>query len=249
MNRESVYFVSDLHLGASYSGIRVDRQDRLLELFTEIKSQASHLFILGDLFEFWMDYPNFIPRHPFTVLRALADVVDAGVEVHYLAGNHDFYLSDFFHDQLGIHTHSGPLSLSLQGKKILLLHGDGLAAGDRAYRLVKRIMRHPLSLWLFRILHPEWGWKLAHSVGNASRDRQPDRDKHLPEYESAVRKLLSQGNDLVAHGHTHTPWIKELPEGIYVNTGEWFRDLNYVVLKDGIPQLFNFESKGEKTRH
>ena len=242
MGRETAYLVSDLHLGASYPGIRADREERLLDLLLQIKRQGSHLFILGDLFEFWMDYPNFIPQKPFSVLRALADLADAGVDVHYLAGNHDFHLGPFFQEQVGLHTHPGPLSLHLQGKRMLFLHGDGLAASDRAYRLVKRVMRHPLSIRLFRMLHPEWGWRLAHGVGNASRDRQPDRDKHLPEYEVAVRRLLGQGHDLVAHGHTHTPWIKTFPEGVYVNTGEWFRELNYVVIEEGMPRMRRFDA-------
>src|SRR4051812_32331691 len=149
------YFISDLHLGARYRGMPAERETWLLRFLREDAPRASHLFILGDLFEFWMEYGSYVPKYHFRVLAALEALVRSGVEVHYLAGNHDFSLGPFFADQLGVKVHADEIRMDLQGQRLLLLHGDGLAASDGRYRLMKKVFRHPLANFLFRLLHPD----------------------------------------------------------------------------------------------
>ncbi|HEX2612341.1 MAG TPA: UDP-2,3-diacylglucosamine diphosphatase, partial [Fibrobacteria bacterium] len=120
------YFVSDLHLGTRYAGARADRAEKFEQFVEGLQGQASRLFLLGDLFEFWMEYKHFIPKAQFGVLAALRNLRNSGVPIDYLAGNHDFNLGTFFRDSLGIETHDGPLAVELQGRRVLLLHGDGM---------------------------------------------------------------------------------------------------------------------------
>lgn len=233
MSKEIIYFISDLHLGAEYHRATRDREIHFQNFLGNQASKASHLFILGDLFEFWMEYESFIPKHHFGTLAALERLVRKGVRVHYLSGNHDFNLGRFFSDSLGMEVHHGPVPIELQGRKLLLLHGDGLANPDWKYRLAKWITLHPLSNAGFRLIHPDWGMWLARYLSRISRDQHGNRPRLLPEYEKACRGLLSKGYDAVIHGHTHVGFVKKLPEGIYVNSGEWLERMEYVSMRDG----------------
>ena len=140
-------FVSDLHLGTRYAGARQDRAGKFEQFVEGLQGRVSRLFLLGDVFEFWMEYRHFVPKAQFGVLAALRNLRRSGVAIDYLAGNHDFNLGTFFSDELGITTHGGPFAVELQGKRVLLLHGDGMDPGDKAYRFVKGVLRHPLSNW------------------------------------------------------------------------------------------------------
>ena len=242
MSEKIAYFVSDLHFGASYGKAEAGREERFHQFLKDITPKASHLFIIGDLFEFWMEYGHFIPKNHFATLSALGQIAQAGVEVHYLCGNHDFNLGSFFDQHLKIKTHSTSLSITLQGKKLFLIHGDGLAKSDWKYRLARKIIRHPLSNFCFKLLHPDWGMRLAFLVGKTSRDQHDYRPRLLEEYEAASRDLLKQGHDILIHGHTHAAFIKTFPEGIYINSGDWLQHTRYIEMRDGTCELREYKS-------
>lgn len=168
------YFISDLHLGARYRGLDPGREALVLRFLEEKASTGSHLFILGDLFEFWMEYARFVPKEHFRILAALEMLSRSRVEVHYLSGNHDFNLGAFFRDQLGLVVHSDEIRMELQGKRLLMLHGDGLAPSDWKYRIMKKVLRHPMSNRCFRLLHPDFGMGLALAASKASRGYHRD---------------------------------------------------------------------------
>lgn len=240
----AAYFVSDLHFGARYARARPGREEEFIHFLAEKASGGTHLVILGDLFEFWMEYRDYVPKRHFRVLSALSRLADSGVEVHYLAGNHDFNLGAFFRESLGLNVHPGPLSLALQGRRILLQHGDGMASGDWKYRLVKGVMRHPLSNTLFKLIHPDWGMALAKRLSQLSRDRHGNRPRFMPQYEAASRKLLARGtHDVLMHGHIHAGFVKQVPEGVYVCTGEWLERMEYVVMENGECRLETWDPR------
>jgi UDP-2,3-diacylglucosamine hydrolase len=235
------YFISDLHLGARYQGLDPHREDLVIRFLRERAASASHLFILGDLFEFWMEYASYVPKEHFRILSALAELVGAGVEVHYLNGNHDFNLGRFFRDQVGLNVHADEIRIELQGRRLLLLHGDGLAKSDWKYRIMKRVFRHPLANFCFRLLHPDFGMGLAMAMSKASRDRHQNLPRHREEYESAGRAILADGRqDILMHGHTHLAFVKSWPEGEYVNSGEWLTRMEYVSMREGQCRIEKF---------
>lgn len=230
---QPIYFISDLHLGADHRHARKDRETHFQRFLDTRASGASHLFILGDLFEFWMEYRSFIPKHHFATLAALERLVRKGVEVHYISGNHDFNLGTFFAETLGLKVSHHPLPVELQGRKLLLLHGDGLAKADWKYRLAKGLTLHPLTTASFKLIHPDWGMSLARYLSRLSRDQHGNRPRMLPQYEAAARRLLQKGYDVVMHGHTHAGFVKQVPEGTYVNSGEWLERMEFVKMADG----------------
>lgn len=235
------YFISDLHLGASYRNLDPGRENLVLRFLEEKAAAASHLFILGDLFEFWMEYASFIPKQHFRILAALEGLARRNVQVHYLSGNHDFNLGSFFRDDMGLNVHEDELRIELQGKRLLLLHGDGLPPSDWRYRVMKRVVRHPLSNRLFKLLHPDLGMGLARAASKASRDQHQNRPRKMDEYEAAGRALLGVGGlDILIHGHTHAAFVKTFPEGVYVNSGEWLTKMEYVAMAAGRCRIEKF---------
>ena len=239
-------FVSDLHLGTRYGGARNDREALFERFLREQAGRIRHLFLLGDVFEFWMEHRHVVPKHHFRVLAALHELARGGVEIQYLRGNHDFNLGTFFDEQVGVRTHGGPLVVELQGRKVLLLHGDGMNPKDRAYRLVRRVLHSRWANFLWKLLHPDLGMKLALGVGKASRDAHGSIPRNLEDYEREARRLLrASGCDILMHGHIHAGFVKSVPEGIYVNTGEWLKRLEYVEMENGDVALKTYAGNEE----
>ena len=81
-----------------------------------------------------------------------------------------FQMGDFFETQMGINLHRDFLDLEYEGKRLHLIHGDGLAKADRGYRFLKRILRNRVNIWLYRKLPPDWAIPLAKKVSGSCED-------------------------------------------------------------------------------
>ena len=95
MDEPSAYFVSDAHLGTERPDRQELRQQHLVRLLHEVVTGGGNLFIVGDLFDFWIEYDRFIRADYFATLSRLAELVRGGTKVHYVSGNHDFALGPF----------------------------------------------------------------------------------------------------------------------------------------------------------
>jgi UDP-2,3-diacylglucosamine hydrolase len=232
--QDAVYFFSDAHLGSDSTEKEKLKEERLLCFLEEIKKNAQALYILGDLFEFWFEYKNAIPKEHFPVLIKLKEITDLGIPVTYLVGNHDFWLGDFLTKQIGIKISREPLSIEHQGKKIYLLHGDGLAKKDIGYRILRSILRNRVNIWLYRLVPADLGIPLAKKVASFSRSKTRLRDKKfLQDYLEFAQRKISEGHDAVIIGHTHQPLFEETEKGIYINLGDWFEHFTYGKLTQG----------------
>ncbi len=219
---KSVYFLSDAHLGG-------EEQSK-----EKIKEEAEYLYLVGDLFEFWFEYKNAIPRDHFRILTKLKELVDHGVKINYLVGNHDFWLGDFLPKHLNIPIFKDHLEVVHQGKRIFLSHGDGLAKKDWGYRILKKILRNRVNIFLYRQIPPDISYPLAKFVSRRSRNWVQMRDNDfLQEYENFAKSKIEQGYDAVILAHTHTPVFQNLGKGVYLNLGDWFLHFTYGKLYDG----------------
>ncbi len=230
----ATYFISDVHLGLGSKEKEKQKENRLLHFLDGIFPLTDTLFIVGDLFDFWFEYKTVIPKGFHRTLAALQRFTDAGKSVHYLAGNHDCWMSDFFSEELGVVTHAEPFEITIDGKRILLHHGDGLAHNDLGYRLIKPVLRNKVNIWLYRWLHPDIGVRLAR--GSSRTSREYTSNKHYGEEEGMIEeatRLIGKGYDIVVMGHRHKPNILKIDGGIYVNLGDWIRHNTYAELKDG----------------
>ncbi|HNR31018.1 MAG TPA: UDP-2,3-diacylglucosamine diphosphatase [Candidatus Hydrogenedentes bacterium] len=244
--RETLIF-SDVHL-------RVTEPERTREFAAFLRAidpaRFDRVVCLGDLFDFWFEYRHVVFSDYFEVLRAFAELRDAGIELHLVCGNHDFWAGRFLRETLGFRIHLAG-ELWFGERRALLVHGDGLNPDDWKYRLYKRIARNPFVIWAFRQLHPDWAMALARLVSHGSRTLYKVEDPAGgPEAQSLrdfARAVLKRGDaDIVLCGHAHAATIEEFPTlvgtGLYVNPGDWLEHRAFAVwdgetfrLRDGMP--------------
>lgn len=219
-----IYFVSDVHLGLFERSEDKKREDHFLQFLRAIAKDCTHLYIVGDLFDFWFEYNTVIPRFFYRTLAAFADMKAKGIEIVYLMGNHDFGHKDFFRNELGIEIHKDHLEQIHNGKRFFLYHGDGLAHMDAPYRMLKKILRSPFNQWLYRKLHPDWGIGLASSSSRKSR-KHTSQKKYGPTdgMEEFAEEKIRSGFDYVVMGHRHRLLKKEIGSGTYINLGDWIK--------------------------
>ena len=173
------------------------------------------------------------PRHPGAI-RTLACCgnLRSWDRDHLLEPNHDFWLGPFLSRELGIVTHQDALDVSLQGRRIWLHHGDGLMGGDLGYKVLKRVLRNPVSIGLYRWIHPDLGFPLANRVSLASRH---SRDARRLDGDRLWREIalprFAAGYDAVMVGHLHHAFATRGRNVFLCSaTDRWF---THVVLGNG----------------
>jgi len=231
-----LFFVSDIHLGTGNRQEQHRRSASFCRFLSHVETHQGDLIIVGDLFDFWFEYRHVIPRRFLDALMALRDLVNRGAEVHFIGGNHDFWLNETFTDDLGIVVHPDSYSMEREGKRYLITHGDGLDRSDRGYRLLKKILRNPFNTRLFRLFHPDWGIALADFASNLSKKHQPFEGDDAGYIAFAEAKLAAGYNGVIM-GHTHRPLYHNAHEGVYLNLGDLIDNQSYGLLEDGILQL------------
>ena len=235
------YFISDVHLGLGSKKEERSKEDHLLAFFRAVLPSTECLLIVGDLFDFWFEYSTVIPRGFHRTLTALQEFTDRGIPVHYLTGNHDFWMKGFFSTELGVQVHPHPFEITLQGKRVFLHHGDGLATKDLGYRLIKPVLRNRLSIALYRWLHPDIGVRLARGSSRTSREYTANKDYGEEEGMVAYAGVKIRGGaDIVVMGHRHQPLRKEIGRGVYVNLGDWISFRTYGQMEHGTLTLHSW---------
>jgi len=241
--RDTVFFVSDAHFGLG--GGEGERIARFSEFAAEVRRRGSDLYVVGDMFDFWIEYRSAIRRDYFHALYELRRVADSGVRVHYVAGNHDFALGDFLEEAAGVSVHRGCVDVELQGRKAHISHGDKVRSGA-ALRIAGRLLRCGFLQSLYRVIHPDIGIWFGSAVSAASKRHRGAADilpKDLEKYRQAARALLKGGKrDLVIFAHTHHAELISLDGGEYCNTGSWMRGYDYAELRGGKIQLLKWGS-------
>lgn len=242
-----IYLISDVHLGYGKPEEEKRKIDLLSSLLHRVQDDATNLCIVGDLFDFWFEYKRVLPRGYHRILSELEALKGAGIEIDYLAGNHDFALGSFFSDDLGIAIHPDMLIRTWNDVRVYLYHGDGLAEKDGGYRLLKRVLRNRLSRFLFRWIHPDIGFALARLVSHTSRDYSSNKSYGKIDGQRAeAERLIRDGVKVVVMGHRHTPVLERIGSGIYLNPGDWLRHYTYAVF-DG--QRISLHSLIDNSEH
>lgn len=233
---KKIYFASDNHLGAPTKEDSMPREKMFVHWLDSIKHDASHIFLLGDLFDFWFEYKTVVPKGFVRTLGKLAELSDSGIPIYYFVGNHDLWMNGYFEEELNIPVYHEPQEFTFNNKKFLIGHGDGLGPGDHGYKRMKKVFTNPFAKWLFRWLHPDLGVKLAQyfSVKNKLISGEEDvkflgEDKEwLVQY--CKKKLKEEHRDFFIFGHRHLPMEIPLePDSIYFNLGDWIDYFSYGV--------------------
>jgi len=233
-----VWFVSDAHLGSS--GNPEDdrpRLDRLVPFLRHVGDrQAERLYILGDLFDFWFEYSHVMPWRHVPILVEIRRLVDRGVPVTLLGGNHDWWGGPVFREIAGMTVRPDAFGAEHQGVRIWLAHGDGLAAGsDRGYLILKRLLRNRWTIRCLRLVHPDLAYAFGHRLSKFSRDHLTAREFAVdPPLAAAVDRRLAGGWDAFLMGHLHARHQERRPGGgtLFI-LGDWMRIFSALRLEEG----------------
>lgn len=236
------HIISDVHLGAAPPEV----EPRLLRYLRSVPDSAASLVVNGDLFDFWFEWRHVIPRRGFRVLGELARLRELGIPLLWIAGNHDCWGSDFLRDEIGADYRVEPWEGFIGPWKTRIEHGDGLRPkADRAYRILRRVIRHPWSIGAFRWLHPDIGSAMASGSSQASRSFMPgDEGRELREI--GLAQLESDEDlELLVFAHSHAPALERAPGGgIYANAGSWLDRPACLVVDDLRVRLASLDSEG-----
>ena len=155
MSGPKIYFASDFHLGVPNHKQSLERERKIVRWLESIEHDATAIYLLGDLFDFWYEFKTVVPKGFVRLLGKLGQLSDKGIPIYVFKGNHDMWMYDYLPKEIGATIISDELILETQNKKIYLHHGDGLGPGDRSYKLLKKfIFRNPICVFLFKIAPP-----------------------------------------------------------------------------------------------
>lgn len=233
---KKIYFASDNHLGLPHSEASLVREKHFVSWLEEVRKDAAAIYLLGDLFDFWIEYKTVVPKGFVRVLGKLAELSDSGIPITFFTGNHDLWMRDYFQKELNITVYRKPITLTIGTTRFFIGHGDGLGPGDKGYKLMKKLFTNPFSQWLFRWLHPDLGVRLGQYLSKKNKLISGEEDvKFLGEDKEwlvtySQKKLKEEHFDYFVFGHRHLPLEIELNQNSkYINLGDWITHNTYAV--------------------
>jgi len=251
MRKGKIYFASDFHLGIDAKFTSKERECQIVRWLDLIKEDASEIYLVGDIFDFWFEYASVVPKGYVRLIGKLAELRDSGISIYFFIGNHDMWMFRYFEEELGIPIYRKPIVRELYGKTFFIGHGDGLGPGDHGYKFLKKVFANPICQWLFGWIHPNIGMGLANFWSQKSRESNKiETEFYGPEKERllvyANKKLDEQPADFYIFGHRHLPIDYTLKDGKsrYINLGEWMNYNSYAVFDGENVQVKFFENDG-----
>jgi UDP-2,3-diacylglucosamine hydrolase len=227
-------FISDLHLDDR----RPETTALLLSFLAREAGSADALYILGDLFEFWIgdDVPS---KCAGEVAGALQQLGDQGVPCYFMHGNRDFLLQQDYADSAGLALLPEEHIADLYGEPVLLMHGDSLCTDDEPYQQFRRMVRDPAWQHDFLAKTPVQRMQIALQARDASTVHKEHASMDIMDVNTGqVRAAFERhGVRKMIHGHTHRPAIHDLEVGGQpaqrIVLGDWYRQGSVLRVEPG----------------
>ncbi|MBR1668351.1 MAG: UDP-2,3-diacylglucosamine diphosphatase [Bacteroidaceae bacterium] len=236
---KNIYFISDAHLGSRAIEHRRTQERRLVNFLDKIKDKAEAVYMLGDMFDFWFEYKEVVPKGYTRFLGKISELTDMGVEVHYFTGNHDLWMDDYLEKECGVTLHRQPCTLELRGKVFYLAHGDRLGIEDKDWktRFMFRCFHSKTLRRMAKWIHPHWFMNWGLEWAKHSRMK---RKKDALQSDADGRVLTKEGfhNDTRLVGYESAPDNGEEPyrgedqEGLVLYAKEYLKthpEVNYFI--------------------
>jgi len=222
-----------MHFGRGGVSAEREKEKALIHCLEAHADRIEHLYLVGDVFDGFIEYRHLVPKGFVRFQALLARWTDRGIPVTYLFGNHDPWHCDYFEDELGVQLVPETLDVTHSDVHLHLAHGDARASTHGLYSSLRPVLRHPGAAWLYRSLLPaDLGLGMARWISRALHDESPD-----PAVIEALRThahdtLRRNSTDVVVMGHSHKPALHTWPDGVYLNTGNWYEKRTFARLDD-----------------
>jgi UDP-2,3-diacylglucosamine hydrolase len=242
-----IRFMADSHFRSREVPGETERRRRFVRVLQD-QPDDSTLILLGDIFDFYFEYRSVVGKRFMDLFKALLDCRYRGVSIHFIGGNHDYWVGDFITDELGISVHEDELLIASQGRRIVCAHGDLIMPRDTGYKVLKTIIRNRLVIGVSRWIHPDIMDAIARGVATGSRrvSKAPQKERAYQMAELAHREFFERGNDIFVMGHVHHA-LHDVRDGHeFLLVGDWIESFTYGKLRDGQMSLerFTVESTG-----
>lgn len=251
--RTRTYFLSDVHLGASYITDRRGHEQRLVAFLDSISNDAGSLYLLGDILDYWFEYKTVVPRGYIRFFGALARLADSGVRIVWFIGNHDIWLFDYLRDEIGIEivdTNQGGIPQIIDGVHFFLGHGDTFGRQPNSYMFLRGIFHNRFLQKLYAGIHPRWtipfahGWS-SHSRKGAGYFAEPKLTARARAAVELKARQLSAEDPLLNYiiiGHHHVALDEPINDHCrLVILGNWINRSTYAVFENNKLELKEFE--------
>jgi UDP-2,3-diacylglucosamine hydrolase len=250
--QKKIYFASDFHFGVPDHDSSLERERLFVEWLEMARQDASEIFLMGDLFDFWFEYKYVIPRGYVRLLGKLAEITGSGIKVHLFRGNHDMWAFNYLNKEIHIEIHRDPEIRQFNGKLFYLAHGDGLGPGDHGYKFIKKVFQSKINQWAFRWIHPDLGipmalfWSKKSRYANLKNENETERNISIINTRLVThsKKILetNPGIDYFIYGHWHHPMdIPVTDKCRQLTLGDWITHFTYAVFGDDNLQLLKYQ--------
>ncbi len=243
-----IYFISDIHLMLNRTKQEAKREEILFSFFDHVRNSGGTLIINGDLFDFYFEYKDVIPKVYAPLYYQILKLRESGVKVHYILGNHDYWVMDFINDVLFDKVYDDDVKLKIGKKTFYITHGDGFLSWDKSYRALKKFIRSRLFIWFYRSLHPRIGYSFANWVSKKGEHYVHSKEynkKILDEMKVQSMPFLDDGCDYFISGHYHQAKELDMKNGKLLILGDWLSFFSYGKF-DGQDLKLHFWKKDEK---
>ena len=226
-----IYFFGDNHFSPTPSLSNEQKIKKMEEFILEIENSKGSIFIMGDFFDYYFEYNRNNPNYFERIFSLLEKIKTKGIEVYFIAGNHDFWIGKKFQSVITKSFLSDQI-LSEGNKRIYVTHGDGILSWDKGYRLLKFILRSKIFRFLFSLLPKNIALKVANRISYERKDSHKINNDKLEKIHSELiqysRSKWDKGCDIVIMGHYHHSF----------NFSENQKQL--IILDDCCDQQFNY---------
>jgi UDP-2,3-diacylglucosamine hydrolase len=235
-------FFSDVHLGAFSTQENNQLENDVINLVEYCSRNAIQLHIVGDLFDYWMEFPGYVPELGKALLNKFEEY-NTQIQANYITGNHDHWTISHFTER-GFKVYSDELVLTIGHNKTLLFHGDGLS--DKRYELPHPVLNHVLRNRTFisfyrSLFSGKTGNHIMKKFSDFTRDSENLRPERLSTWSKSY--LNKSDVDVIITGHDHIPRIETFNEGTYINCGAFYRDQTTARYTNNQFQLVLWNSK------
>lgn len=225
-------FISDVHLSLNDPS----SLQAFLAFLEQEAIDADALYILGDLFDFWIgdDDPSEFAQ---TVIQALKKVTDTGTQGYFVQGNRDFLVGKRFSRQTGFHLLGDVTAVNLYGRSAVILHGDTLCLDDIRYLAFRAKVHQPWLQFIFNHLPFAFRKKIVSKIQAGVKDDKSTKAYDIMDVsQDEVIKVMNENHvHLMIHGHTHRPKIHKFSlmnqDYSRVVLGDWQTRVNYLEIR------------------